>query len=180
MLSTALILGGCSRATVHEGSPRMMDGRSGYVLATPTCTAPASLPGPTVRVTLSDHGMSQKMGGVAPMGARMRLRPAPRRVAAGPVSFVAVNRGWRDHELVILPLAAGSAVGQRDPGAKGRVAERGALGEASASCGAGTGDGIVSGATGWTTVTLAPGRYELVCNLRNHYANGMRALLVVT
>jgi uncharacterized cupredoxin-like copper-binding protein len=29
-------------------------------------------------------------------------------------------------------------------------------------------------------VTLAPGRYELVCNLRNHYANGMHQEIVVT
>jgi len=29
-------------------------------------------------------------------------------------------------------------------------------------------------------VTLAPGRYELVCNLQNHYANRMYQELVVT
>ena len=32
----------------------------------------------------------------------------------------------------------------------------------------------------WVTVTLPPGHYELVCNLQNHYANGMRQELVVT
>lgn len=41
-------------------------------------------------------------------------------------------------------------------------------------------EGITSGSVGWTTLTLAPGRYELVCNLKNHYANGMYQELVVT
>ncbi len=34
-------------------------------------------------------------------------------------------------------------------------------------------DRITSGTTGWVTVALAAGRYELICNLPNHYANGM-------
>jgi hypothetical protein len=29
-------------------------------------------------------------------------------------------------------------------------------------------------------MTLAPGRYELICNLRNHYANGMHQQIRVT
>jgi uncharacterized cupredoxin-like copper-binding protein len=37
----------------------------------------------------------------------------------------------------------------------------------------GTGDSIRAGIVGWTTVTLAPGRFELLCNRHNHYANGM-------
>ena len=44
----------------------------------------------------------------------------------------------------------------------------------------GTGDGITSGTVSWTTVTLPPGRYELICNLPNHYADGMYQELVVT
>jgi uncharacterized cupredoxin-like copper-binding protein len=44
----------------------------------------------------------------------------------------------------------------------------------------GTGEGIRAGTVGWTTLTLAAGRYELVCNLRNHYANGMHQQFLVT
>ena len=88
--------------------------------------------------------------------------------------------GWRTHELVVLPLADGAAAGQRVPGADGKVDETGSLGEVSNSCAAGAGDGITAGAVGWTTVTLSPGRYELVCNLQNHYANGMYQELVVS
>ena len=119
-------------------------------------------------------------GGTAPLGARMMLRAVPARVSAGPVSLVATNMGWRTHELVILPLAAGASAGQRVAGSDGKVAESGSLGEASTSCGAGAGDGITSGSVGWTTVTLAPGRYELLCNLPNHYADGMHQEIVVT
>ena len=76
--------------------------------------------------------------------------------------------------------AGGAGAGQRVPGADGKVDEAGSLGEASASCAAGSGKGITAGAVGWTTLTLAPGRYELVCNLKNHYANGMHQELDVS
>jgi len=46
--------------------------------------------------------------------------------------------------------------------------------------GAGAGEGIVPGASGWVTVTLAPGQYELVCNLAGHYTAGMYTQLTVT
>ncbi|MEO7058905.1 MAG: hypothetical protein ABI083_04255 [Lapillicoccus sp.] len=127
----------------------------------------------TVRVVLADMGMTQMMGGDAPMGARMTLAPTPTTVPAGVVSLVAQNLGWRTHELVVLPLEGAAAAGQRVPGADGKVDETGSLGEASASCAGGSGEGITTGAVGWATLTLAPGRYELVCNLKNHYANGM-------
>lgn len=179
-ITLAVVMAGCSSGVTPDsrmmGGARtgtgMMGGHSGYHYVHATCSAP-SMPGHTVRVTLADMGMTAPMRGVAPMGARMMLRATPTSVAAGTVSFVASNRGWRTHELVILPLAAGASAGQRIPGSDGRVDETGSLGEASSSCAAGTGEGIASGAAGWTTVTLEAGRYELVCNLRNHYANGM-------
>jgi hypothetical protein len=110
----------------------------------------------------------------------MMLRVSPAAIPAGRMSVVASNLGWRTHELVILPLAVGAAAGQRVPGSDGKVAETGSLGEASLSCGSGTGTGITSGTVSWTTVTLPPGRYELICNLPNHYADGMYQELVAT
>ncbi len=157
-----------------------MGGGAGYRFAQTTCSAPGSLPGRIVNVTLADMGMSRMMGGSAPLGAHMMLRVSPATIPAGQISVVASNLGWRTHELVILPLAAGAAAGQRTPASDGKVAETGSLGEASRSCGSGTGDGITSGTVSWTTVTLPPGRYELICNLPNHYADGMYQELVVT
>jgi len=158
----------------------MMGGGAGYRFAQTTCSAPGSLPGRVVNVTLADMGMSRMMGGTAPLGAHMLLGVSPATIPAGQISVVASNLGWRTHELVILPLAAGAAAGQRTPGTGGKVAETGSLGEASRSCGSGAGDGITSGSVSWTTVTLPPGRYELICNLPNHYADGMYQQLVVT
>lgn len=159
--------------------PGMMGGASaGYHFSRLSCAAPA-LPGSTVRVVLGDMGMSRMTAGTAPLGAHMMLRATPGTVTAGQVSLAVINMGWRTHEVVVLPLAAGTVEGQRVPGPDGEVDETGSLGEASASCASGTGDGIRAGTTGWTTVTLRPGRYELVCNLANHYANGMHQELDV-
>ncbi len=119
------------------------------------------------------------MGGTAPMGAQMRLHATPATEPAGPTSLVVSNVGWRTHELVFLPLAA-AAVGQRVPGSDGKVSQAGSVGEASSSCASGAGTGLTSGSVGWVTVTLAPGRYELLCNLPNHYADGMRQELTIS
>ena len=159
---------------------RMMGGNSGYRYSSRTCTPPAQLPGTRVPVMVGDRGMAHMAGGVAPMGAHMMLRASTDRVPAGEVSLVVVNRGWRTHELVVLPLAPGTAAGRRPVGAAGRVSERGSLGEASRSCGADAGEGIRSGSVGWTTIRLPAGRYELLCNLRHHYADGMYQALVVS
>jgi uncharacterized cupredoxin-like copper-binding protein len=198
VLTTVLagvVLTGCTSATHRAGSPMMggtgvsatnphggptMDGGSGYHYSRLTCAAPNSLPGRVVNVTLADMGMTTMMGGTAPMGAHMMLRATPASVPAGKISLVASNMGWRTHELVVLPLAAGASAGQRVPGPDGKVDETGSLGEASGSCASGTGDGITAGTVGWTTLTLAPGRYELICNLTNHYADGMHQELVIT
>jgi uncharacterized cupredoxin-like copper-binding protein len=164
--------GASSNGTVGPGGG-MMGGGSGYSYSRLTCSAPSSLPGPRVTVMLADMGMTSMMSGVAPVGAHMMLRALPATVSAGKVSFVAENMGWRTHELVVLPLATGAVAGSRVPGADGKVDETGSLGEASNSCAGGAGDGVIAGTVGWITLTLAPGRYELVCNQPNHYADGM-------
>ena len=166
--------------------------------ATPTtpavsCAAP-SLPGAVVDVTLTDMGA--RMRGAATSGAgmggrwgdgpmmggaarttMMQVLVTPSTAAAGTVSLRVTNTGVMTHELVVLPLPDGQAVGDRAVGTDGRVDETGSLGEVSRTCGAGSGDGLAPGSTGWATQQLAAGRYELVCNLPGHYAAGMSALL---
>jgi uncharacterized cupredoxin-like copper-binding protein len=162
------------------GAGMMGSAPHGYSLSPLSCAAPSSLPRTTVYVMVGDMGMTRMMGGVAPLGQHMMLRAVPARVPAGQVSFVVGNMGWRTHELVVLPLDPGQVAGQRTPGSDGKVDETGSLGEASASCAAGSGEGIEAGTVGWVTLNLPAGRYELVCNLANHYANGMHQLLVIT
>lgn len=130
-----------------------------------SCAGPAGMPGSRVEVAVADMGMSRMMGGTAPRGARMMLRATRVTVPAGQVSFMVSNLGWRTHELVVLALAIGQAAGRRLIGGDDKVNEEGSLGEASASCAGDTGTGIASGAVGWTTVRLQPGRYEVLCNL---------------
>ncbi|MEV7007743.1 sulfocyanin-like copper-binding protein [Streptosporangium sp. NPDC051022] len=111
---------------------------------------------------------------------RMRLSVTPSQVPSGTVSLRVVNEGVTTHEVVVLPLPSGQTVGKRDEGPGQRIDEAGSLGEASHDCGAGEGKGISPGSTGWTTLKLSPGRYELVCNFPGHYAGGMYAELDVT
>jgi uncharacterized cupredoxin-like copper-binding protein len=150
-----------------------------------SCVTP-NLPGSIVDVQLAD--MRSMMGG-AMMGGQhgllsqndwsrfrhgmMTLTATPMTAHAGTVSLRVTNTGYLTHELVVLPLAVGQRAGQRSIGSDGKVDESGSLGEASATCAAGAGDGIASGSSGWTTLSLPAGRYELVCNLPGHYAGGM-------
>jgi uncharacterized cupredoxin-like copper-binding protein len=150
------------------------------------CTVPA-LAGPGVDVVLAD--MRSMMGGGSMVNnhpgmlgqndwarfnhGMMRVTATPETVAAGTVSLRVANTGYLTHELVLLPLAPGQQPGQRRVAADGRVAEIGSLGEASATCAAGAGDGIAAGSAGWVSLTLASGRYELLCNLPGHYTGGM-------
>ncbi len=147
---------------------------------------PSDLGSTVVDVTLLDMGRAMTGGNAGPMmgGAavtgRMGLRASRDSVPTGAVSFVATNAGSLVHELVVLPLAAGAVAGARVVGDDGTVDEATSLGEASSPCGPGGGDGITPGTSSWLTVTLAPGRYELVCNVPGHYAAGMYTLLTVT
>lgn len=131
------------------------------------CSAP-SLDGTVVDVRLANMRGSMMSG----MGGTMRLVASRHRVPAGKVSFRGANVGSLVHELVVIPLAGGR-VGRRTVDAAGQVDESRSLGEVSLTCGAGPGDGIDPGAIGWASVNLAPGDYELICNLPGHYAAGM-------
>ncbi len=169
------------RAVMHgvawssAGVPAMMGGAA---LAS-RCAVP-TLSGQQVSVVAGDMTGAGMMGSGWMMRGRMMLYAAPQTVRAGAVSLRVVNHGFLTHEVLVLPLASGASVGSRAVGSDNRIDETGSLGEASKDCGAGSGDGIKPGDAGWVTVTLKPGRYELVCNLPGHYAAGMYAELDVT
>jgi uncharacterized cupredoxin-like copper-binding protein len=198
-----LIVGLALAAVVAAaGSTVGMAAASGAFAAAPAATGSASncgvppLPGRVIDVTLTDMGawMSDSASGAgwmrggmigAPMmsgtgaGGMMRVLVTLDAVTVGTVSLRVRNTGAMTHELVVLPLSDGQVLGERRVGGDGRVDEAGSLGEVSRSCGADTGDGLAPGSTGWTTVQLPVGRYELICNLPGHYAMGMHALLTV-
>ena len=166
---TALIGSGAWAAT-HAGRASL--GAAGRIGAE-SCTPP-QLAGTRVDVRL----LGMEHGGMM-AGGTMQLLVDHASAPAGRISFVAQNIGGAVHELVVLPLASGRSVGSLAIELNDRVGETASLGEASHSCGAGAGEGIEPGATGWVTLTLNPGRYELICNIRGHYRAGMYAELDV-
>ena len=176
-------------------------------LPPPAACATPGLTGSVVDVTLTDmggmmgpgmmgngaygtgmmgpHGPGAPNNGVSPwqngypwpgMGMQ-RIFVVPSTVAAGPVSLRVHNTGALTHEVLVLPLGPNQYPGQRAIGTDGKVDEAGSVGEASRSCGADAGDGVLAGATAWTTVNVPPGRYELLCNIAGHYGAGMYAEL---
>lgn len=118
------------------------------------------------------------MGGGVPEGM-MRLTTDVSSVPSGAVSFIATNLGSVNHELVILPLPGSQIVGTRPLRDDSTIDETASVGEASNTCGSDSGDGIAPSGSSWTTVTLAAGRYELVCNLPGHYDAGMYTQLTL-
>jgi len=157
----------------------------------PISCAPPALPGSIVDVSVTDIGAMMAPGMMGrgmmvygpgtpgrdgypwPAMRMMRIAVAPASAPAGQISLRVANRGVVAHEVVVLPLNANQNPGQREMGSDWKVDEAGSLGEASRTCGADRGDGIASGASGWTTLILAPGRYELLCNIPGHYRAGM-------
>lgn len=140
----------------------------------------AATAGTVVDVVSIDMDGGRMMG--MPNGANgdmMRLTSSRADAPAGTVTLRLYNAGTIKHELVVLPLTDGQQIGGRSVGAHGAVGEADSLGEASKPGGEGAGDGIEPGTTGWVTLDLPPGRYEIACNIENHYAAGMYTLLVV-
>ncbi len=174
LLGILLTLTGCVLTVGHSMGPTHMTQRMGHAAA--RCSVPADLPGTVVRVSLMDMGHR----GMMPGDTRMMLQESPVTVPAGRVTIVASDLGSRRHELVVLSLENRQNFGQRASAARGKVLARGALGEASRPCGAGVGAGLRPGTTGWVTLDLAPGHYELICNEPHHYQRGMYAELVVS
>ena len=97
-----------------------------------------------------------------------QFRPSVRTVPAGKVTFVVRNAGTMVHEFLVLKTdkAAGALPmkGQRasEAGAKGEIGE------------------FAAGRTKRLTLTLAPGKYVLLCNLPGHYKRGQFVSFVVT
>jgi len=175
--SVSTMSGPSSVSTMTRGGTSLGDRRllSGSPRAAP------NLPGTVVNVSLTNMGgpmMGQSNGMMN--GGSMSLSTDQASVPHGTVSFFVTNGGSIENELVVLPLPNSHAVGARPIGGDAKIDEAGSLGEASKSGGADAGDGIAPGASGWVTVTLASGQYELVCNLPRHYSAGMYTQLTVS
>ena len=170
----AVALAAVSTIGIATAAGAFRSGRGGSA----NCSPP-SLPGTVVDVRLMNMRGPMAGGMMPAMGGTMRIVANRSTVPSGVVSFRVANAGTLVHELVILPLGPGTALGQRSVGTENRVDETGSLGEASSTCGGGAGDGIAPRTFSWVTAMLPAGDYELVCNLAGHYAAGMYTQLHV-
>jgi plastocyanin len=124
---------------------------------------------------LAPHGVAPS-GGSAVNGLldEWRVRADVNTVRAGPVLFTFANVGTQVHEMLVtrtdiapgqIPVdAATNTFNEDDPASK-------VLDEISE---------FDPGKTGSVTINLAPGTYQLVCNVPAHYANGMSMAFTVT
>jgi uncharacterized cupredoxin-like copper-binding protein len=107
-------------------------------------------------------------GPVAVTLGEWNVTPSATTVTAGAVSFDVKNAGRMPHEMVVLK--ATKAAAQLAAAGTPRLKETGHMGEVAT---------LKPGASGKTTIKLAPGHYVLICNLPGHWTAGMHADLTV-
>ena len=134
--------------------------------------SPATVIGATLigvaAIALPAGVLAASSGGTAKVGMReWSIKPAPASASAGKITFVVTNTGKTKHEFVVLKanVAPGKLLVT-----KGRVSEKTSQGEIG---------GLAPGATKRLTLTLAKGKYVLVCNITGHYQAGQHAAFVV-
>lgn len=112
----------------------------------------ASSATPTVKVSLKEF----------------KVLPSTRSVKAGKVTFSVKNVGTIGHEFVVVKtsLAPGKL-----PAANGKASTKGKVGGVAE---------LKPGKSGKVTITLAKGKYVLLCNLPGHYPAGQYTGFSVT
>ena len=106
-------------------------------------------------------------------GGQMDIRLSQDSVPAGEVTFQVANiAASTPHEMIVVKLDATGQEFQVDPSTQ-KVDE-------SALDDLGEVEGLKAGETGEITLTLEPGDYKLICNLKGHYAAGMVVPFTVT
>ena len=93
----------------------------------------------------------------------------PGRIAAGDVEVVVRNQGPDTHELIMVRSSGSQPALRRD----GVTVDEEALHEV------GTVEGVDPHGVRRVRLRLAPGRYELFCNMAGHFMAGMHGELVV-
>ncbi len=126
----------------------------------------SALPGADAAAGTS-HVLSQAEAATVTIAMTDRqLRSSVRTVTAGKVTFVVRNTGTTAHEFLIVRTdKAPSAL----PMTGRRVSEAGAKGKIQ----------VAPGSTKRLTLTLAPGKYVLLCNNPGHYKRGLFASFAV-
>jgi uncharacterized cupredoxin-like copper-binding protein len=122
----------------------------------------------TTTTTSTPAAKATAPGAVTVALSEWKVAPSTTEMPAGPVTFDVHNSGAQPHELVVLKTTKAAA----HLGAAGtaRLPETGHVGEVGE---------LKAGASGKTTIKLAPGHYVLICNLPGHWTAGMHSDLTV-
>lgn len=116
----------------------------------------------------TDHGL--EMANMK-MPSNMGLRLSLATVSAGEVTFKVKNTSSEMiHEVLVFPYIEGTPFAYDADMSKIDEEKSGKLGEVSET---------EPGKTGELKLTLAPGKYALLCNIPGHFASGMWAVLTV-
>ena len=135
---------------------------AGLLIGTATLMAVPALAAETVQVEL-----------VGERGGEMSIRLDQSSVPAGEVTFQVANVAQdTPHEMIVVKLDEAGQEFQVDPATE-KVDE-------SAIQDLGEVEGLKAGQSGDLTLTLEPGDYKLICNLKGHYAAGMEIPFTVT
>ncbi len=100
------------------------------------------------------------------LDAPMSILVSPKTVAAGTIKFTVKNAGTIKHEILLVPTNGKVLI----PRADGKVSEKSVVFSML---------DIPPGATRGIISDLRAGKYELLCNLKGHYADGQHVPLNV-
>ncbi|MDH4112280.1 MAG: sulfocyanin-like copper-binding protein [Actinomycetota bacterium] len=114
----------------------------------------------------------------------MYLRLSQETAAAGSVTFVVTNEGQKEHEFIVMQTdtpAGDFAIVPEDESMSEEMGHQHDFDEdAPGITVVDEVADLAAGATEELTVTLDPGHYALVCNIKPHYQQGMWADFEVT
>jgi plastocyanin len=142
------------------------------------CSSSKSASTPTTAADGGGGGVTIPAADGAPLGVQATDQSATAQsfvfdkttIAAGKVTITFVNKGNRQHELILLKTDTAADALVVDP-ATNKVSEDASVGEISETD---------AGKTVVKTFDLKPGKYVFVCNIEKHYGQGMRQAFTVT
>ncbi len=119
-------------------------------------------------IVASPSGASEAKTIVKVQVKEFKVLPSPLTARRGVVSFSVKNTGKIDHEFVVLKTSTAAA---KLPVKGGKAVETGRVGKVGP---------LKPGTSRTLNLTLAAGKYVLLCNLPGHYQAGQRIGFAVT
>jgi uncharacterized cupredoxin-like copper-binding protein len=157
---------------------RKFFGRWAVVIPASVLMIATACSGSSSSTSSSTSSSSAAAGGqdVAVTLSQWVVAPSATTVPAGSVTFTVANDGTIPHEFVVLQTETPAA----DFPIKSFEGESERFNEDTAGTNAGETGDMEAGTTKTLTIDLDPGHYAFVCNLPEHYGQGMHTDFTVT